>query len=234
MRTGLSGVRVSEDINPLNAELNPICHLLALLGAHHILHVSGLRVKSIWFMVIHDLTPTNDRLAKIQRSESNQCPHCDQEDTLIHRLTECSEGIDFWRGTRFRIAIILRTDPQHILPEWTVRPSFHFWPPQSQGQFVDPHPHGVLPYSTSESSVAHRLYWLHAACPVESLSHGASAGKNWELPGDAIISDIHLLAVPLSTVLRNIASQQQTCKDTIDRHIATLTGNHLGPWDTKQ
>jgi len=32
-------------INPLNSELNPICHLLALLGAHHIFHVSGLRVK---------------------------------------------------------------------------------------------------------------------------------------------------------------------------------------------
>ena len=32
--------------NPLNAKLNPICHLLALL-AHHIFHVSGLRVK-IW------------------------------------------------------------------------------------------------------------------------------------------------------------------------------------------
>jgi len=32
-------------LNPLNAELNPICHLLALLGAHHIFHVSGLRVK---------------------------------------------------------------------------------------------------------------------------------------------------------------------------------------------
>ena len=31
--------------NPLNAELNPICHLLALLGAHHIFHVSVLRVK---------------------------------------------------------------------------------------------------------------------------------------------------------------------------------------------
>ena len=24
--------------------LNPVCHLLALLGAHHILHVSGIRV----------------------------------------------------------------------------------------------------------------------------------------------------------------------------------------------
>ena len=31
--------------NPLNAELNPICHLLALLGAHHILHISRIRVK---------------------------------------------------------------------------------------------------------------------------------------------------------------------------------------------
>ena len=31
-------------VNPLNAELNPICHLLALLGAHHILHVSRIRV----------------------------------------------------------------------------------------------------------------------------------------------------------------------------------------------
>ena len=32
-------------INPLNAELNTICHLLALLGAHHILHISRIRVK---------------------------------------------------------------------------------------------------------------------------------------------------------------------------------------------
>jgi len=31
--------------NPLNPELNPICYLLALLGAHHFLHVSRIRVK---------------------------------------------------------------------------------------------------------------------------------------------------------------------------------------------
>jgi len=31
--------------NPLNAKLNPICHLLALLGGHHILYVSRVRVK---------------------------------------------------------------------------------------------------------------------------------------------------------------------------------------------
>ena len=35
------------NINPLNAELNPIYYLLALLGAHHFLHVSRIRVKSL-------------------------------------------------------------------------------------------------------------------------------------------------------------------------------------------
>ena len=34
-------------LNPLNAELNPICYLLALLGAHHFLHISRIRVKSL-------------------------------------------------------------------------------------------------------------------------------------------------------------------------------------------
>jgi hypothetical protein len=32
-------------INPLNAELKTICHLLALLAAHPIFHVSRIRVK---------------------------------------------------------------------------------------------------------------------------------------------------------------------------------------------
>ena len=36
----------SSVFNPLNAELNPICYLLALL-AHHFLHVSRIRVKSL-------------------------------------------------------------------------------------------------------------------------------------------------------------------------------------------
>jgi len=37
-------VMKSGNLNDLNAELNPICHLLALLGAHHILHVSRIMV----------------------------------------------------------------------------------------------------------------------------------------------------------------------------------------------
>jgi len=34
--------------NPSNAELNPICHLLTLLGSHHILHIGRIRVKTKW------------------------------------------------------------------------------------------------------------------------------------------------------------------------------------------
>ena len=40
---------VASSINPLNPELNPMCCLLALLGAHHFLHVSRIRVKSLTF-----------------------------------------------------------------------------------------------------------------------------------------------------------------------------------------
>jgi len=36
-------------VNPLKPELNPICYLLALLGAHHFLHVSRIRVKLLTF-----------------------------------------------------------------------------------------------------------------------------------------------------------------------------------------
>jgi len=38
-------------INPLHPELNPICHLLALLGAHQILHVSGIGVKYLQYSI---------------------------------------------------------------------------------------------------------------------------------------------------------------------------------------
>ena len=41
-----AAIRSQALVNHLNAELNPICRLLALLGAHLIFHVSRIRVKS--------------------------------------------------------------------------------------------------------------------------------------------------------------------------------------------
>jgi len=42
------------DINTLHDKLNPICNLMALLGAHHILHVGGIMVKYIWEELLTD------------------------------------------------------------------------------------------------------------------------------------------------------------------------------------
>ena len=45
--------------NPLNAELNPICYLLALL-AHHFLHVSRIRVKGHGYNNLETKIALND------------------------------------------------------------------------------------------------------------------------------------------------------------------------------
>ena len=45
--TKLLNVNTFCSFNPLNTELNRICHRLVLLGAHHILHVSWVRVNAV-------------------------------------------------------------------------------------------------------------------------------------------------------------------------------------------
>jgi len=55
-------------LNPLNAKLNPICHLLALLGAHPILHISRIRVKPfhlIFLLKLKEKPTEGRRLLKI-------------------------------------------------------------------------------------------------------------------------------------------------------------------------
>jgi len=47
---------VKQHVNPLNTELNLICYLLALLGAHHFLHVSRIRVKSLTLRLLMSYT----------------------------------------------------------------------------------------------------------------------------------------------------------------------------------
>jgi len=50
--TSTTGRAFSVNVNPLNPELNPICYLLALLGAHNFLHVSRIRVKLLTFRLL--------------------------------------------------------------------------------------------------------------------------------------------------------------------------------------
>ena len=46
-------IQLDSIFNPLNAELNLICHLLTLLGSHHILHLSRIRVNKLCILVIY-------------------------------------------------------------------------------------------------------------------------------------------------------------------------------------
>jgi len=84
-------------INPLNAELNPICHLLALLGAHHILHVSRIRVKNIVYA---------EKIRNIQH--------------LQERITSAIETVTrgmiqkTWQEIEFRLDVSRATNGAHI------------------------------------------------------------------------------------------------------------------------
>jgi hypothetical protein len=66
-----------ELINPLNAELNPICHLLALLGTHHILHVSRITVNNYTLRISeflwHLLALHGEGKTSIEHEKGRQC-----------------------------------------------------------------------------------------------------------------------------------------------------------------
>jgi hypothetical protein len=99
-----------------------------------ILHAAGLpdSIKSTWYAAIHDVIPTNERLAAIHLTNMTSCSRSGAADTLLHRLTECEKGPAIWTWTRARITAILRVHPEYISEEWTLRPIFRYWPPQTQ------------------------------------------------------------------------------------------------------
>jgi len=55
--------------NPLISELNTICHLLALLAAHPILHVSRIRVNFMLYPYAVQVRPWTDSQAKPRGGE---------------------------------------------------------------------------------------------------------------------------------------------------------------------
>ena len=94
------------------------------------------RLKSTWYIVIHEIVPTNERLAAIRLADTDRCTLCGKLDSLSRRITECGEGHIIWNWTRARIAALLRMDPRQIPAEWTLRPTFHFWPPQKHAAMI--------------------------------------------------------------------------------------------------
>jgi len=85
------------NFNPLNAELNPICHLLALLGAHHILHVSRIRVNQklntlvILFTVIFSKT-LNFQVFRTLLVDHNG-GYCELNDSCVYFILKIVEYV---------------------------------------------------------------------------------------------------------------------------------------------
>jgi hypothetical protein len=99
------------------------------------LHTACIRdtVRSTWYMVLHDILPTKERLNRIPISDSDHCNYCGQTDTLSHRIMECGAGGDMWRWTRVRMAAILRINACYVSDYWPLRPQFNLWPRHRHG-----------------------------------------------------------------------------------------------------
>jgi hypothetical protein len=99
----------------------------------HNLHNAPIpvRLKSVWYIAIHELILTNERLAHLRLAESEICSQFGRSDTLAHwLLDDCGTGRIIWTWTRTLNASWLRYDPQWVTEEWAVRPCFQLWPPQ--------------------------------------------------------------------------------------------------------
>jgi hypothetical protein len=90
-------------------------------------------MKANWYMVMHDIIPTKERLHAILLTDSAQCRICGENDAGVHRIAECGEGTAIWKWTCIRIEAILRTDQTQIPQEWILRPDFHIRPPRRHG-----------------------------------------------------------------------------------------------------
>jgi len=143
--------------------------------------------------------------------------HCGRVDTLIHRLTDCSEGADIWRWIRSRIAINFRMDPKYILPQWAVRPSFHFRPLQRHREILWILDH-MLYYRTEHwhrlptidyANLMRRARWK----AYQTIRRLEKVGNYLEI----LQSPTHIWRNCVPSSCRIIDSQCHTCKDSSDR-----------------
>jgi len=104
-------------LNPLHAELNPICHLLALLGAHHIFHVSGLRVKCYLPPPTTPTTPTTPTstacwyVVKIEVVRVIPFVLLLQMGLMMMMMTTVVNVECWWIGDRQEVTEVLRETP---------------------------------------------------------------------------------------------------------------------------
>jgi len=169
------------------------------------LHTAWLseRLKSLWYTVIHELLPTNERLAAIHLTETDRCKQCGEPDTLQHRLRENGEGALIWKWTRARIAALLRMDP----PFHTRRlaPPSHLpilAAPEAGCDCMDVSTYGGVPHAKAKTFIAQRLHRLSASRQMEGLSESRQTTNRGKLPQYRIMETLTTPQTSRSTIPR--------------------------------
>jgi len=88
---GKSDLAKHARVNPLSAELNPTCHLLVLLGAHHILHFSRVKVKHP-FTEEEMKTPEYKNMQNLSKSKGKEKLRWDKNTAERGFKNECQYG----------------------------------------------------------------------------------------------------------------------------------------------
>ena len=108
-------------------QLQPAIDWSLVWGNLHDVRLSD-GTRSAWYMVIHDIIPTNARLHRIRLMDTEKCTQCRRQNTMLRRLTECEVGQEIWEWARTRIARIRRTDPRRVPREWLLVPVSNYGP----------------------------------------------------------------------------------------------------------
>lgn len=85
-------------------------------------------IRTIWYMIVHDIITTNVRLWKINLHGNGKCRQCDKYDTVTHRYTECINSQPIWDWTRERIACYMRISTREVKDTWISLPEFDMRP----------------------------------------------------------------------------------------------------------
>ena len=100
-------------------------------------HAAELRdtIKSTWYTAIHDIIPTNERLAAIHLVPQKSYSYYRTTDILLHRITRCGKSPVIRNWARARIVEFLRIHP-YVLEEWTLCPLFQYKPEKRQAAVI--------------------------------------------------------------------------------------------------
>ena len=93
-------------------------------------------IQSAWYKTVHDIYPTNQRLMKIGRQNTEICSLCDKQDTLLHRITACKNTTHVWEWITKILALWCRTSTNNFETQMITLPDFKYYPPQKHNSII--------------------------------------------------------------------------------------------------